>query len=253
MARLALRKRLSERGKSKGSIYYRDPLILMSYSGRFTARIITNAWVIIHVAATAILVLSDVGWAFWLGGLNALYLLDRLLRYSDGDRVLPEGNEDAGNLASYLSPRARRVVISAYNKASIMGGGFFLNLARSLTEMKSVQGMLLRLEVGRGEFEAKLDLYLGKDIAAYKDRDRLLGELEQLVFAAFHVRGQGQRFIDYADLFAALGSVGSEELTSLFHLFDVDENSLHRPAVFGIMRREMGRTTGRRPGLLRRI
>jgi len=253
MARLALRKRLSKQGKSEGGAYYRDPLILMSYSGRLTARIITNVWVIVHVAATVILVLSDVEWARWLGLLNAAYLLDRLLRYADGDRVLPEVGEDAGNLASYLSPRARRVVISAYNKASIMGGGFFLNLARSLTEMKSVQGMLARLEVGRGEFEAKLDSHLGKDVAAYKDRERLLGELEHLVFAAFHAREQGQRFIGYADLFAALGSVGSEELTSLFHLFDVDENSLHRAAVFGRMRREMGPTSGRRPGALGRI
>jgi len=252
MVRLALRKGLGRRGKSEGGIYYRDPLILMSYSGRLGARIITNVWIIIHVAATVILVLSDVGWAFWLGGLNAAYLLDRLLHYSDGDRVLPQGGEDAGNIASYLSPRARRVVISAYNKASIVGGGFFLNLARSLTETKSVQGMLLRLEVGRGEFEAKLDSYLGKEVAAYKDKERLLGELEQLVFAAFHAREEEQRFIDYADLFAALGSVGSEELTSLFHLFDVDENSLHRAAVFGRLRREIGPALGRRPGALGR-
>ena len=253
MTKLMFRKNLRKRGGNEGGIYYRDSLMLMSYGERLTARIITNVWVIVHVASTVILILSDVGWAFWLGVLNTFYLLDRLFRYSDGDRVLPEGDGGVENLASYLSPRARRVIISAYNKSSVIGGGFFLNLARSLTEMKSIQGMLLRLEVGRGEFEAKLDLYLGKEVAAYKDSGRLLNELEQLIFSAFNAREQGQKFIDYADLFAALGSVESEELTSLFHLFDIDGNSLHRAAVFGRMRREMGPSAVGRSSALGKI
>jgi len=225
-------KRVSKK-EGTGEIYYRDPLMSMSYASRLTARILMNAWVIIHVSATVVLTLSDVQWAFWLGILNAMYLIDRLIRYGDGDRDLPIDNKDVGNLASYLSPRARRIILSSYNKASIVGGGFFLNAARALTEVKSVQNMLNRLEVDRGEIDAKLDAYLGKETASYKDKARLLHEVEHLVLAAFYARVDGQRFIDYADLFAALHSVGSEELSSLFSLFDVDESSLQRAAVFG--------------------
>jgi len=236
-------KRVSKKEEAD-EIYYRDSLMSMSYGSRLSVRILMNAWVIIHVSATVVLTFSDVPWAFWLGILNALYLLDRLIRYGDGDRDLPIDNEDVGNLASYLSPRARRIILSSYNKASIVGGGFFLNIARALTEVKSVQNMLNRLEVDRGEIDAKLDAYLGKEAAAYKDRVRLLGEVEHLVLAAFHARVDGQRFIDYADLFAALESVGSEELSSLFSLFDVDESALQKAAIFGRLQTGAGPAFG---------
>jgi len=131
-------KGVSKKEETNG-IHYRDSLMSMNYGSRLAVRISMNAWVIIHVSATVVLVLSDVQWAFWLGTLNAMYLLDRLIRYGDGDRNLPIDNEDVRNLASYLSPRARRIILSSYNKASIVGGGFFLNAARALTEVKSAK------------------------------------------------------------------------------------------------------------------
>lgn len=236
-------KRLQGGHGGENEIYFRDPLLVMSYGGRLTARIVMNVWMIVHVAATATLILSDISWVFWFGVINALYLLDRLLRFGDADRTLTEGHENVGNIVLYLSPRARRIIVSAYNKAAVVGGGFFLNLARLLTETKSARGMLARLEVGKEEFDVKLDEYLSRESASFKDKQRLINEVEHLVFAAFSARESGQQFIDHVDLFAALGSVESEQLTSLFHLFDVDENALRRASVFGRMRRDIALTS----------
>jgi len=232
--------------------YYRDPLMSMSYGSRLTARILMNAWVVVHVSATTILILSDVGWVFWLGMLNTFYLLDRVLRYGDGNKVLPADNKDAENLAHYLSPRARRLIVSSCNKALVVGGGFFLNAARSLTEVRSVQNMLNRLEVNRDEIDAKLDAYLAKESASHKKKKTLLNEIERLLLAAFYARADGQRFIDYADLFAALGSVGSKELDAVFDLFEVDEGSLQRAAIFGRLQADGPVGSGVRLGLFQR-
>ena len=66
------------KARGTGEVYFREPLLFMTYGGRLTARIVMNAWVIIHVVATVTFILSDIPWLFWLGLLNALYLLDRL-------------------------------------------------------------------------------------------------------------------------------------------------------------------------------
>ena len=225
--------KMEKKGGGTGETYFREPLLSMSYGGRLAVRVIMNAWVIIHVVATITFILSDVHWIFWLGILNALYLLDRFLRHNDADRVLPQNDSDAGNVSLFLSPRAKRLIVTAYGRASIMGGGFFLNLAKDLIETKAAQEMLARLEVSKQEFSAKLDEYLGKETVSYRDKERLRREVEQLALAAFYSRETAERFIDFADLFAALGRVESEEIKSLFQLFEIDSDSLHKSAVFG--------------------
>jgi len=223
----------SRKKSEYGNIYFRDPLLEMGYLGRFTVRVITNAWVIVHVVVTVVFLLTDIPWAFWLGVLSSLYLLDRLLHYSRPEEYLPSEGDEYGNLALYLSPRAKRSVISAYNRAIILGGGFFLNLLRALSETKSILEMLARLEINDKEFNAKLDVYLGKDLVSYRDKERLLGEIEQLIFVAFSNREKGQRNIDYADLFVALGDTDNEQLVSLFRVFEINGESLRGVASFG--------------------
>ena len=213
-------------------VFFADRLLRLDYVGRLMVRIITNSWMIVQATVTVVLLLTDVEWAFWLGMLSLLYLADWLVHFSK-----PAGSlltlDKFGNLALCLSPRARRVVVSAYNKATILGGGFYLNLARVLSETKTVSEMLLRLGVDRKEFNGKLDAYLVKDLVSYRDRDRLAGEIERLAFAALENKDDDQEYIDYADLFAALGSIYNEQVNSLFKVFELTEESLLHAVPFG--------------------
>jgi len=189
----------------------------------------------VYVVGTATLLLADIQWAFWLGVLNFLYLLDRLLHYARPQEYLPEYGGEHGNIARYFTPRARRAVISAHSRSSILGGGFFLNLARILSETKPAVEMLARLGVDHKEFGSKIDAYVNKETASYRNEERLLGEVEYLTLVAFGNRRRGQRSIDYADLFAALGGVKNEQAVSLFGVFEING-----VGVYGKMKYESG-------------
>jgi len=218
-------------------LHFNEPVLGMSYVGRFSSRVIMSAWIIVHTSATIIFILSDVPSVFWLGFINAIYLLDRLSRYRDADQEIPSKAEDVDNLAYYITPRAKRMLVGAFNKASMLGGGLYLNVALVLLDTKPIQKMLARMEIKREEFEAKLNSYLSKETTSNKDKNRLLSEAETLVITAFNARDAGQKNIDYADLFAALGGVNDENVKSLLHLFDADGDTLRRAAIFGRLSR----------------
>jgi len=164
---------------------------------------------------------------------NLLYLLDRLMHYDKPEVEVPEDGEPEGNLALYLTPRARRAVVSAYSKATVLGGGFYLNLARILSENRPVLEMLKRLGVDEKEFNSKLDAYLIKDLVSYRDKERLHAEIESLLFAAFNIDKGGKSAIDYADLFAALGYIENEQTNLLFRVFELSGETLEYVSFFG--------------------
>lgn len=222
-------------GKKSEAEYvnFYDPLLHMSYFERLTFRVVTNTWVIVHVTGTIMLLLTDVRWAFWFGVLNSLYLMDRFFHYGSPKETFSAGVEEFGNIARFLPPRARRVIVSSYNNAVVSGGGFFLNLAGILTETRPVIEMLARLGIDHKEFKAKADVYLGRDTPSHKDKNHLLHEVEQLVFATFGSRRLDQESIDYSDLFAALGAIDNEQIISLFSIFEIDAASLSSVRTFG--------------------
>lgn len=205
----------------------------MSYPERFFVRVVMASWTIVYVVLTIVFLLIDIQWVFWLGVLSALYFSDRLLHYSKSQLEIPQEGESQGNIALYMSPRARRTVVSAYSKATVLGGGFYLNLARILSETKPVLEMLKRLEISEKEFNAKLDAYLLKDLVSYRDKERLLAEVESLVFTALGVDGGSKEAIDYTDLFVALGYMKNEQIDSLFRVFEINGETLERVSFFG--------------------
>src|SRR3972149_3124265 len=198
--------------------YFYDPLLQMSYAERLIVSVVSNSWMIVYMVGAAIFLLADIEW---------------MLHRSVPQEYLPGSGEPEGNLAFYLSPRARRAIISAYNKATVLGGGFFLNLARVLSETRSIGEMLARLGVDAREFNAKLDVYLGRDLVSYKDKERLLAEVEYLVFAAFENRGSAGRSINNMDLFAAVGGGKNEQLILLFETFEINGGLLRGVVLFG--------------------
>ncbi len=209
-----------------------EPLLRMNYAGRFLVRIASNVWFVVLLVATLVFLMSDIEWLFWLGVLLLFYLADRLFHFGEADGSFLEAGPKNVNLNYYLTPRARRTLISIYDHTLIIGGNLFINLAQALVGSREVKEVLLRLEVSSAELEAKLGEY-SKRLKKYKTPPQvLLSEIEKLVVTAASQRTENQRFVEPVDLFAALAGSEDSEITSLFNLFNIKAGDLFRAAVF---------------------
>lgn len=213
---------------------FNDELFLMSYAGRLTVRVITYAWFTIQLIVTVIFLFgfSDVPWLFWLGVLSALYLVDRGVHYNQATHSLRDRHLDKEGLELYLTPRAKRALVSAYDKISLLGGNFPLVLTRVLLQEKEVREVLGRLEINSKDFVAKTEEYANRKIGVKEDLKRVRAQIEQLALVAFNQRKPGQDFIEPVNLFAALGAYRDENLQTLFNLFEIDAGELDRAIVF---------------------
>lgn len=225
--------------------YFYDPVLAMSYTGRLTARMVSHAWVAVHAAITFITLLSDIQWVFWFGVMSTLYLLDQLAHFGRPDYDMSVHRE-AENTALFLTPRARQALITAYNRASLSGGSFFLHAARTLVDDRSVVHSLARLEVRKEELIGYLEGEISRQTGSMRRRERLLAEAEHLAVAAYTARTGADRYLDSASLFAALGAVGDERLGAMFNLLDIRGEDLRQAVIFERLRR-------RRRGFSRRI
>lgn len=211
-----------------GDVFFREPLIEMSHVGRFLTKIFINSFVTVHVILTAILLFTDIEWAFWMGVFNVLYFIDRVAHSGSSDKRFLRGVLPKQNIAPYLTPRARRLVVSAYNKASMIGGGFYINLVGVMFDSSSFLRVLDRLEIQRNEFESKLSFYINKNLEVHKSKEELKREIEQLVLTALDRVAPSQKNIDVADLFSALALVKDKEASALLDVFEIEKLSLER-------------------------
>ncbi len=229
-------KRKKDISKAEGPYFY-EPLLQMGQGTRFTVRIIIKVWLVVYVFTTATLLISDIPWLSWLGALNALYLVDRLLHYNQPDSNIPKDG-GGGNVADYITPRAKRAIVLAYDRASLLGGGVILHIAKVLVDTAPIQELLTRLEVDRDEFVTKLDARILGDAAKKRNRQELINKVEALALTAYAGRGRYQRFIDRVDLFTSLGDVGDESFSTLMGLFEINKGGLNHAAVFARLRRK---------------
>jgi ATP-dependent Clp protease ATP-binding subunit ClpC len=228
----------TESNLDKKMVFFREPLLETSYASRIIVRVFINVWLIVQVAATVTFIMSDIDSLFWIGVLSGLYLFNRLIHFGHADHIFTDGRVKDENVALYVTPRAKKAIVLAYDKASILGGSFSLHLTKVLTETSSIQEVLNRLEIKRDEFATKLDEYLKKQRGIKKSRDLLIKEVENLVLSAFYKRKKYQRFINQTDLFVALGISDDDNTKALFSVFEIDPNDLDQVVVFGLFKRD---------------
>jgi len=232
-------------GSANSELIFNEPLLRMSYGERMVARIIAKTGEIVGAVAIVVFLTSDIPWLFWLGVLGLLYLGDRLLHYNQADHSLFQTHLGRRTLDLYLTPKAKEAILNVYNRVTLGGGNFFLNLAKELLEEGAVREVMWRLDINEQEFAAKLSEHL-KRAASYKESpEKTREKIEALVVAALEGRQSGQAFIDQVDLFAALGKMEDENLRLLFNLFEIDPGQLERAVIFGRLRRRLFGGSGR--------
>lgn len=209
-------------------LYFRYPILDLSYWQRFFRRIIRTVFNIVLVVLTIVLLFSDVPNLFLLGVLAAGYLLFKFGRNIAKSK--PKPRFKGGNLAEFTTPKTKKIILSAYNRASFLGGGFLLHLTRELIEEPMVIRVLKGLDVGRDEFISKLEAYLADERNVRETNIWRQAKVEEVIIRAFILQEGNKTPISPFHLFVALPHTDSERVKRLFVLFGLGTDNLARAA-----------------------
>ncbi|MDP3901476.1 MAG: ATP-dependent Clp protease ATP-binding subunit [bacterium] len=215
-------------------IYFNEPRLKLTSSGRFLVSFITYLFYGVAVASAVVFLLSDLIWLQSIGFLLAAFLLDRLLNLRKADRsIIAIGQSGKINTADYLSPSAYAAIERSLEKSLLAGGDFFLYLIDNLIGRSEIKSGLTRLDIDFDEFTNKLAHHLQNVQFSKLDKDVLLLQIEKLTNAAFRqaVLSHNSQ-IDPKDIFAALSDLDDESVARLLRLFNIDAGDLENALIY---------------------
>lgn len=219
-------------------LYFNEPLVEMRFSERILVRIISNISFTVFIIATFAFLMSASGPLVWLGILMFLVLLDKAVHAGKPKRYLlhlPQHGEV--NIADYIAPRVREMLIHAHERWFLRENNFFLELVLSGLRDKEVREAMLRLDAKLDEFEDKLLSYI-KESKEQDSHETVTDAMGALLADAMNIANKnGADFIGTGDLFAALARCDDVETRKLFALFQIDTEDLERALIFGRFKR----------------
>ena len=211
-----------------GDLYFRCPILDLSYWQRFIRRIGRTIVGIILSVLAATMLLSDAPDLFMLGVLASAYLIFRFGGKFISSRV--KSKFKGGNLIEFTTPRTKKIIFAAYDRSAFLGGSFLLHLTRELIEEQMVVRVLRGLDVSRDEFVSKLEAYLIDEKNIRETNIWRQAKVEEVVIKAFILQ-EGEKFpISPFRLFMALPYTDNERVRRLFVLFGLGTENLERAA-----------------------
>ena len=211
-----------------GDLYFRCPILDLSYWQRFIRRIGRTIVGIILSVLAATMLLSDAPDLFMLGVLASAYLIFRFGGKFISSRV--KSKFKGGNLIEFTTPRTKKIIFAAYDRSAFLGGSFLLHLTRELIEEQMVVRVLRGLDVSRDEFVSKLEAYLIDEKNIRETNVWRQAKVEEVVIKAFILQ-EGEKFpISPFRLFMALPYTDNERVRRLFVLFGLGTENLERAA-----------------------
>lgn len=181
---------------------------------------------IILLATAAITAFSDVANLSFIGSFLAVLLL--VYFFYKASRGLPKKRFKGGNLADFTSRRAKRVILTSYDRAAFLGGSFILHLARELMEDPMVLRVLKGLDVSRDEFISKLESYMHDEKDVKETNIWRQAKVEEVAIAAFVAQSEDKKPVQPLHLFLALPRTDNERVQRLFNLFGLDSVKLDK-------------------------
>ncbi|MDD5710597.1 MAG: hypothetical protein PHV43_00630 [Candidatus Colwellbacteria bacterium] len=211
-----------------GELYFRYPILDLTYGQRFIRRTGYTTLHIILAVAAVVMLFSDVSNLFLLGVLASAYLLFRF-----GIKLIrskPRIRFRGGNLLEFTAPRTKKIILAAYDRSVFLGGSFLLYLARELIEEPMIIRVLKGLDVGRDEFISKLEAYLADERGIKETNIWRQAKLEEAMIQAFILQESEKSPISPFHLFVALPHTDNEKVRRLFVLFGLGTDNLTRAA-----------------------
>ena len=238
---------MPQKDSDQYELYFDDPRLRMTVAGRFVVRVITYITYLVLLFATGTLLLSEITTLRYLGMFLTLFIIDRLVHWSEADlpiAELPRGGKV--NLAHIMRPSSFSAVSHAFDRGLVTRQDFFLTVADRLVDLAGMEEGLRRLDVKPAEFKAKLKEFLARPVPAETvSRTEYLRNAELLVAAAFReALAAGHNFIEPSDLFSALAKVKSDAINQLFNVFSIEPGDLAVALIFSLRRSFLRRLPG---------
>ncbi len=223
--------------KINAEIYFDEPLTKLSHPERVLSRIIISVWEIVFVFATIVFILSTVSVLRYAGAFMFLFALNGAFNFFHGKRELSDvSGAKKINAADFITPRSKNIIMSAYSRTWAFGGDPLLYVCSELLRERSVKEALLRMDVDGREMESKIGEKAEKVASVKIPKGKIVEIISKLVIAAVPLAFYaGRRFIEPADLFAALREVDDDKVAAVFDVFDIKSGDLERALIFGRM------------------
>ena len=215
---------LSENEKESGGIYYEDKILKLSQVERLVVQVLRSVAIIFSLIASFVLILSDLFILRVVGVMFFAYLafeLGRLVYLANDDRRFK-----GGNLATYIKPRARGVIISAYNRSTTLTGSIYIHILKELAEREFIQKILKDLGVRPGEFMSRVEKHLSEEKGLRETGSWKRARINELVKGAFILQQPDKHPVGEVDLFRAVINIDSERVQRIVGLFEISRDEL---------------------------
>jgi ATP-dependent Clp protease ATP-binding subunit ClpC len=226
--------------EQKLNVVFSDPRFNMTLAGRIFVRVIRYVFYLTLIAATAMLLISDIHRFYYVGLFLCVLFADRVIHNGQGDIPFIEiPSSGTINLTKVIRPQSFSVLERAFDRSIVTKEDFFLEIARQLLGYPQIEEGLRRLDVKPEAFRQRLEDFLSesknKTDGTSQDYRK---NVEALVIAAFpEALAAGHDFIELTDLFSGLSEMESEYIVRLFSIFSIEKGDLERALILSSSRR----------------
>ncbi len=224
----------------QAKIYFNEPRLKMTLLGRFLVKLISYVTYALVITGATVFILSDIIQLRWLGILLLLFLADRLVHIRQAEEsinkrvILKLFNPKVTlNVAKFLTPAARNVLISIYDRAKFLSVNPYLILLEKLATRSEIKEALTRIDIPLEEFWAMISQRIKESEKNKLAKTEIYKLIEELTKQAFLKALQSKGyFVGIKFLFTALFYIESEEIKKLFSIFNLEAGDLESALVF---------------------
>jgi len=224
----------------KPNLYFSEPRFLLTAGGEYLVRIVAYATDAFLLLSTLILLIYGTPNMKWLGGLIALFFIDRLIHLHDGERTIDEARSlikrnKKVNLADIVSKDTYKILNSAFRKSYLTKKDFSLVLLKKIIKLKDVQAALTRLDINPKDF-IKAVSQSGASSSGVTKKE-VLQKLANLVEAGFYIADSlNEKFIEPRNLLIAIAQNPPPAMKTYFQKEDISIEDIQTALVFGRFR-----------------
>ncbi len=225
------------------SLYFDEPRLRMTVTGRFFVRAAGYVATLILAAIMIAFLISDLPGLRGLGLFLALFLIDKLVHWGEPVKALGEMTIFDNNISDFITPDAYAIVERAFDRGILGKSNFFLETFLQLLAFPETKEGMKRLDVPVEELEQKAENFIAEESQkAIADRGVFEKKVTQLLSAACaYALGERHRFIEPSDICMALFSVDDEMQDRLFSLFSITKEDARKALLFGYAHKESSR------------
>jgi ATP-dependent Clp protease ATP-binding subunit ClpC len=219
--------------------YFKDNYYKLSFFGRFLSKIVSVTAMTLLGAGAVMFVLSDSERLKYAGVLLSLVAFEKLIFFGKPKRSLRKLPRNGNvNVADYVSPRTKAIIISSFNRAVFRKRGLSAELALAALETKEAAEAVRRLGASPDELRAKIK-ELSKGTAEKESRELMEKRAAITITRAFEAALKaGEGSITPADLLVAQAADDNDGLKKAFSLFGITPDDLEKALIFGRLAKE---------------